>query len=61
MARLTIQALRFQGRGPYDLVIEPGECVCIAAGTGFGVVAAVGMTARRLFDDRHRLRLERLR
>ena len=32
----------------------------IAGGTGFGVVAAIGITARRLFDDRHRLRLERL-
>ncbi len=32
----------------------------IAAGTGFGVMASVGITARRLFDDRHRLRLERL-
>lgn len=32
----------------------------IAAGTGFGVLAAVRVTARRLFDDRHRLRLDRL-
>lgn len=32
----------------------------IAAGTGFGVLAAVRITARRLFDDRHRLRLDRL-
>ena len=32
----------------------------IAAGTGFGVVCSVWLTAGRLFDDRHRLRLERL-
>jgi putative ABC transport system permease protein len=33
----------------------------ITAGTGFGTAAAILMTARRLFDDRHRLRLDRLR
>jgi putative ABC transport system permease protein len=33
----------------------------IAAGTGFGTLAAVWMTARRLFDERDRLRLDRLR
>lgn len=32
----------------------------IAAGTGFGVILAVHITARHLFDDRHRLRLDRL-
>ncbi len=32
----------------------------IAAGTGFGAMAAVWAGAKRLFDDRHRLRLERL-
>ncbi len=32
----------------------------IAAGTGFGTLAAVTLGARRLFDDRHRLRLDRL-
>jgi len=32
----------------------------IAAGTGFGVVCSVWMSASHLFDDRHRLRLERL-
>jgi putative ABC transport system permease protein len=32
----------------------------IAGGTGFGVMASVGIAARRLFDDRHRLRLDRL-
>jgi putative ABC transport system permease protein len=30
----------------------------IAAGTGFGVISAIHMMARRLFDKRHRLRLE---
>lgn len=33
----------------------------IAGGTGFGTLAAVWMTSHRLFDDRHRLRLDRLR
>jgi putative ABC transport system permease protein len=33
----------------------------ISAGTGLGSVAAVWMGSRRLFDARHRLRLERLR
>ena len=33
----------------------------IAAGTGFGTIAAVWLGTRRLFDQRHRLRLDRLR
>jgi putative ABC transport system permease protein len=33
----------------------------IAGGTGFGVMASIAITARRLFDHRHRLRLDRLR
>lgn len=33
----------------------------IAAGTGFGTMAAVWLGARRLFDERERLRLDRLR
>jgi len=32
----------------------------IAGGTGLGVMAALWLTARRLFDERHRLRLDRL-
>lgn len=32
----------------------------IAGGTGFGTLFAVSMGARRLFDSRHRLRLDRL-
>jgi len=32
----------------------------IAGGTGFGTLAAVWMTTHRLFDDRHRLRLDRI-
>lgn len=32
----------------------------ITAGTGFGTMVAVWLGARRLFDERHRLRLERL-
>ena len=33
----------------------------IAAGTGFGVIAAVSIGARHLFDERARLRLDRLK
>lgn len=36
MPRLKIESLRFQGRGPYDLVIEPGECVCLSGPSGAG-------------------------
>jgi putative ABC transport system permease protein len=32
----------------------------IAAGTGFGIIFSLWLTGRRLFDDRHRLKLERL-
>ena len=32
----------------------------IAAGTGFGVICAIWMTSRRLFDKRHRLCLDQL-
>ena len=30
----------------------------ICAGTGFGVMTALWLTSRKLFDDRHRLRLD---
>jgi putative ABC transport system permease protein len=33
----------------------------ITAGTGFGTFAAVNMGAKRLFDERQRLRLDRLK
>ncbi|MBA2492476.1 MAG: ABC transporter permease [Gammaproteobacteria bacterium] len=33
----------------------------VTAGTGFGILAAAGIGARRLFDERQRLRLDRLR
>ncbi|MDD3276627.1 MAG: iron export ABC transporter permease subunit FetB, partial [Kiritimatiellales bacterium] len=33
----------------------------VSAGTGFGTLAAIWMTSHRLFDDRHRLRLDRLK
>jgi len=33
----------------------------IASGTGFGTIAAVWIGSRRLFDDRQRLRLDRLK
>ncbi len=33
----------------------------VSAGTGFGTLLALRMTARRLFDERDRLRIERLR
>jgi len=41
----------------YQLMI----LLLIAAGTGFGALAAVWIGARRLFDERERLRLDRLR
>lgn len=48
---------------------DPGEAVryqiliwlLIAAGCGFGMLIAVRLTSRSLFDERDRLRLERLR
>jgi putative ABC transport system permease protein len=33
----------------------------IAVGTGLGTLGAVAISSRRLFDDRQRLRLDRLR
>lgn len=33
----------------------------ITVGTGFGTIAAIVFTSRRLFDHRHRLRLDRLK
>ncbi len=33
----------------------------IASGTGFGIVAAMWMAGKKLFDERHRLRLDTLR
>lgn len=33
----------------------------IAAGTGFGVVCAIWLISRYMFDERHRLRLDRLK
>jgi putative ABC transport system permease protein len=41
----------------YQLLI----LLLIASGTGFGATAAVWVGARRLFDERERLRLDRLR
>jgi len=32
----------------------------IASGTGFGILAAISMAQKKLFDHRHRLRLDRL-
>ncbi len=47
---------------------SPGDAVkyqiliwfLIAAGSGFGQIAAIYLISRRLFDERHRLRLDRL-
>jgi ABC-type iron transport system FetAB ATPase subunit len=36
MPRLKIESLRFQGRGPYDLTVAPGECVCLSGPSGAG-------------------------
>jgi putative ABC transport system permease protein len=32
----------------------------IASSTGFGIILALWLAARKLFDERHRLRLDRL-
>ena len=55
-------------RDSADLGTPPVEAVkyqilvmfLIAGGTGFGTVVAVSFAARRLFDERQRLRLDRL-
>ena len=36
MPRLKIESLRFQGRGPYSLAVESGECVCLSGPSGAG-------------------------
>ena len=36
MPRLKIESLRFQGRGPYDLAVESGECVGLSGPSGAG-------------------------
>lgn len=36
MARLKIESLRFKTRGPYDLTVEPGECLCLSGPSGAG-------------------------
>lgn len=36
MSQLRIEALRFHGLGPIDLVIEPRECVALSGASGAG-------------------------
>jgi ABC-type iron transport system FetAB ATPase subunit len=36
MPRLRIESLRFKNRGPYDLAVGPGECVCLSGPSGAG-------------------------
>jgi putative ABC transport system permease protein len=49
------------GSSPLDAVMYQILIMfLIAGGTGFGTVLAVATAARRLFDERHRLRLDRL-
>ena len=68
MAATGLVALPGMMTGQILAGVDPAEAVkyqilimfLIAGGTGFGVLASIGITARRLFDDRHRLRLERL-
>jgi len=36
VAGLKIESIRFQDRGPYDLAIEPGECVGLSGASGAG-------------------------
>ncbi len=50
------------GNSPIDAVkYQILIWLLIAAGTGFGIMLAVRLTTRRLFDERHRLRLDRLK
>jgi ABC-type iron transport system FetAB ATPase subunit len=36
LERLKIESLRFKRRGPYDLAVEPGECISLAGPSGAG-------------------------
>ncbi len=36
MSKLRIEALRFLGLGPFDLTIEPAQCVCLSGPSGAG-------------------------
>lgn len=36
MPGLRIERLRFEDRGPYDLAVDPGECVCLSGPSGAG-------------------------
>jgi len=49
------------GEAAKILAGEGPDAMLIAGGTGFGAMAAVWIGARRLFDERERLRLDRLR
>lgn len=50
------------GAAPLDAVMYQILILFLIAGsTGLGTLAAVSLGARRLFDERHRLRLDRLR
>ncbi|MEA3547170.1 MAG: iron export ABC transporter permease subunit FetB [Thermodesulfobacteriota bacterium] len=50
------------GSPPYEAVkYQIMIMFLIAAGTGFGVMASVFLTSKHLFDERHRLRLDRLK
>ena len=50
------------GSPPYEAVkYQIMIMFLIAAGTGFGIMASVFLTSKHLFDERHRLRLDRLK
>jgi ABC-type iron transport system FetAB ATPase subunit len=36
MAQLKIESLRFHKRGPFDLLVDGGECVCLSGPSGAG-------------------------
>ncbi len=36
MGTLRLQTLTFQNRGPYNLVVKPGQCICITGASGSG-------------------------
>jgi putative ABC transport system permease protein len=49
------------GSTPIDAVLYQILIMFLISGsTGFGTVIAVSLATRRLFDERHRLRLDRL-
>ena len=47
----------------FFVIVDNYACIMflITAGTGFGVICSIWMTSRHLFDERHRLCIEKLK